>query len=98
MDGNTEDQLNRIKWMLHDGLFDDTEWKRAGLDERVEWLLSRIEATRGRQVEDQLLEIIEQLNDTQDRSERYREELVAVQYSKDIVNAHEIARNALNRA
>jgi len=46
----------------------------------------------------ELLEILEQLNDTQDRSERYREALVLVLNSTSISNAHEIARNALHRA
>jgi hypothetical protein len=87
MDMDAEDQLNRIKWMLHDGLFDDELWhKCAGPEERVEWLLGRVEASGERlaEAQTQLLEILEQLNDAQDRSERYREALVKIASGKDV--------------
>lgn len=42
----TNNDLEKLKQILPDNLFDSKDWRSGGIVERVEWLLSMYEATK----------------------------------------------------
>ena len=93
---------DELMGMLPDNFSESKDWKSGGPEERVEWLKLFNGAHRNEieRLETQLLEILEQLDDVRDRSERYREALVQILAGENDLQCAwwQIARSALERA
>ena len=93
---------DELMGMLPDNFSESKDWKSGGPEERVEWLklFNGVHRNEIERLETQLLEILEQLDDVRDRSERYREALVQILAGENDLQCAwwQIARSALERA
>lgn len=78
--------IERLGAVLPDDFSESKDWKAGGVVERIEWLkiFNNVHRKEIERVETQLIEILEQLDETRERAEKYRTALLLLlnQYRK----------------